>query len=173
MSLAQLVALVFTYNAMTFGNGPMMVPLLNTSLVEESKAITNDQLLYAFTVARVTPGQANTYVASVGYMMFGWVGALACTLAIMLPGYLMIPLLDRFERIRGNKTVEHFTRGLTTTSVGLILAATYEIGLGTLISPVAWMVFGAALVFLYFLKWGPIPSLVAASVVGLVLNSWL
>jgi chromate transport protein ChrA len=30
----------------------------------------------------VTPGQANTYVAAIGYMLHGLVGALATTVAI-------------------------------------------------------------------------------------------
>jgi len=93
MSLLALCVTVFTYNAMTFGNGPVMVPLLQADLVDRRGVLSTDQLLYAFTVARVTPGQANTYVAAIGYMLHGLVGALACTAAIMLPGYLMLPLL--------------------------------------------------------------------------------
>ena len=34
MSLLELCAVVFTYNAMTFGNGPGMVPLLQADLVD-------------------------------------------------------------------------------------------------------------------------------------------
>ena len=34
MSLLELCAVVFTYNAMTLGNGPGMVPLLQADLVD-------------------------------------------------------------------------------------------------------------------------------------------
>jgi chromate transport protein ChrA len=61
VSLLELCAVVFTYNAMTFGNGPGMVPLLQVDLVDRRGVLSSEQLLYAFTIARVTPGQANTY----------------------------------------------------------------------------------------------------------------
>jgi len=66
VSLLELCALVFTFNALTFGNGPAMIPLLQANLVDRRGVLSTDQLLYAFTIARVTPGQANTYVAAIG-----------------------------------------------------------------------------------------------------------
>ena len=74
MSLLELCVTVFVYNAMTFGNGPVMVPLLQDDLVDRRGVLSTDQLLYGFTIARVTPGQANTYVAAIGYMLHGLVG---------------------------------------------------------------------------------------------------
>ena len=66
MTLGELVLLVFVSNALTFGNGPAMIPLLERTLVEERQVQTTGQLLYAFAIAPVTPGQANDYVTSIG-----------------------------------------------------------------------------------------------------------
>ncbi|HEX2914341.1 MAG TPA: chromate transporter [Chloroflexia bacterium] len=173
MSLFVLVGLIFLFNVMTFGNGPVMIPLLQTHLVDQSHVLTTDQLLYAFAIARVTPGQANVYVASIGYFTFGLAGSILATLAIMLPGYLMIPLLRGFERIKTTTIVKSFTRGLTTTSVGLILAATVSIGSKTLTNPVAWIIFPFTFVLLYFLKWNTLLSLGVASLAGFILHLWL
>jgi chromate transporter len=123
VSLLELCAVVFLYNAMTFGNGPGMVPLLQGDLVDRRGVLSSEQLLYAFTIARVTPGQANTYVAAIGYMLYGLAGALATTAAIQLPGYLMLPLLWGYQRLGAVRLVPAFTRGLTVASVGLIFAA--------------------------------------------------
>jgi chromate transporter len=131
VSLLELCAVVLTYNAMTFGNGPGMVPLLQADLVDRRGVLSSEQLLYAFTIARVTPGQANTYVAAIGYMLHGLAGALATTAAIQLPGYLMLPLLWGYQRLGGVRLVPAFTRGLTVASVGLIFAATVSIGQST------------------------------------------
>lgn len=171
MSLPELVGLIFTFNLMTFGNGPVMVPLLQDNLVDQRGVLSTDQLLYAFTIARVTPGQANTYVAAIGYMLFGWLGALLVTLAILVPGYLMLPLLKGFERLRGGAGVKAFTKGLTSASVGLILAATLSIGRETLTGPLAWAMFLLALLLIVPLKWGNIRSLAAVSAVGAAI--WL
>jgi chromate transporter len=169
VSLPELAALIFTYNLMTFGNGPVMVPLLQSSLVEDEHVITQDQLLYAFTIARVTPGQANMYVGSIGYMMFGLLGAVVTTLVIQLPGYLILPMLRAYERMKNVKWVQGFNRGLTVTSVGLIFAATVSIGQGTLVSPVTWVVFALTLVMIQVLKWNQILSLGVATAIGIAL----
>jgi chromate transporter len=173
MNLIDLVVRIFTFNLLTFGNGPVMIPLLQQDLVERRRVLSVDQLLYAFAIARVTPGQANVYVAAIGYMLFGLAGATLSTLAILLPGYAMLPLLRGYERVRGDWAVQNFTRGLTSTSVGLIFAATVQIGRRTLTNPIAWLVFPLTLILTSFLKWNPILSLLVASAVGFVLKRWL
>ena len=172
MSLWKLALLIALFNLMTFGNGPVMVPLLQTHLVEGARVLTEDQLLYAFTIARVTPGQANFYVVSIGYMLYGMPGAIVATLAIILPGYVMIPLLNGFEHLRDSRWITGFTKGLTVTSVGLILAAVVQIARGTLTQPIAWVVLIATLIMTQLLKWNIFVALAAAGCLGLLLK-WL
>jgi chromate transporter len=172
MSLWKLVLLIALFNLITFGNGPVMIPLLQTHLVDESGVLTQDQLLYAFTIARVTPGQANLYVASIGYMLYGMPGAILTTLAIMLPGYVMIPLLRGYEHLRHSAWIRGFTKGLTVTSVGLILAAVVQIARGALGSPSAWIVLFVTLALTQLLKWNAIAAIAAACCLGLILK-WL
>jgi chromate transporter len=167
VSLLELCVTVLVYNAVTFGNGPVMVPLLQADLVDRRGVLSSDQLLYAFTIARITPGQANTYVAAIGYMLHGLVGALACTVAIVLPGYLMLPLLWGYERLRAVRLVPAFTRGLTVASVGLIFAATLSIGRATLTGWVSLVVFAAALAMAQLLKWNPLLVLAVSALIGI------
>jgi chromate transporter len=172
MSLWTLALLIALFNLMTFGNGPVMIPMLQTHLVDGARVLTEDQLLYAFTIARVTPGQANFYVASIGYMLYGMPGAIVATLAILLPGYVMIPLMHGLEHLRDSRWIKGFTNGLTVTSVGLILAAVIQIARGTLTQPIAWVVLIAMLVMTQLLKWNIFVALAVASCLGLVLK-WL
>lgn len=170
MSLWKLTLAIGLFNLMTFVNGPVMIPLLQANLVEDAGVLTQEQLLYAFTVARVTPGQANSYVASVGYMLHGMPGALLATLVIMLPGYLMLAAMKGYERFRHSARVRGFTKGITATSVGLILAAVVQIGGSTLGTPVAWIVFAATIAMTQLLKWNIFVALGAAAVLGLALE---
>lgn len=172
MSLWKLVLLIAIFNLMTFGNGPVMIPLLQSHLVEGNHVLTENQLLYAFTIARVTPGQANFYVASIGYMLYGMPGAILSTLALMLPGYIMIPLMKGYEHLRHSSWIKGFTKGLTVTSVGLILAAVVQIARGALNQPLAWAVLLATLIMTQLLKWNIFLALGAASCLGLLLH-WL
>lgn len=170
MSLPRLVFLIFIFNLLTFGNGPTMIPLLEEELVDNTGALTIEQLLYAFAIARVTPGQANVYVASVGYFLYGLLGAVLSTLVIQLPGYLMLPFVKIYERMRHTTWVGNFTRGLTVASVGLIFASTLSIGANTLTAPVPWIVFAAALAMMVLLKWNQMLILFLASLLGIVLH---
>jgi chromate transporter len=170
MSLPHLIALIFTFNLLTFGNGPSMVPLLQAELVDKAGVLTIDQLLYAFAIARITPGQANVYVASICYFLFGILGAVLAVLAIQLPGYVMLPFMKIYERMRSTAWVSDFTRGLTVASVGLIFSATLSIGTKTLTAPVTWAVFAAALLMMIVLKWNQMLSLLLASLLGILLK---
>jgi chromate transporter len=170
VSILEFLLLVFTFNVMTFGNGPVMIPLLQESLVEERGVLTQDQLLYAFTIARVTPGQANVYVASIGYMLFGLPGALLATAVILVPGYLMLGAMGLYGRLSAAAPVRGFTRGLTAASVGLIFAAVINIARSSLGNWIAWVVFATTLVLAQLLKMNPIVSLVVAVVLGLGLH---
>lgn len=170
MSLYSLILQIFSFNLLTFGNGPAMIPLLQTNLVDNAKVLTIEQLLYAFAIARITPGQANVYVASIGYFLYGIGGAILATLAIQLPGYVMLLFMKIYERMRSTVWVSNFTRGLTVASVGLIFAATFSIGAKTLAGPVTWIVFAAALGMIVLLKWNQMLSLGLATFLGILLK---
>lgn len=173
MSLWKFALLVGLFNLMILGNGPVMIPLLQIYLGNGSGVLMQDQLLYAFTIARVTPGQANFYITSIGYMLFGMPGAILATLAITLPGYNMIPLLNGYEHLRRSPWINAFTRGLTVTSVGLILASVVQIGCTALTQPIAWLVLLTTLVMTQLLKWNTFAALATPSGLGLLLKLWL
>jgi len=170
LSLARLLLILFSANVLTFGNGRVMVPILERQLVEDSHALSLDQFLYAFTVGRVTPGLNNVYVAGIGYMLHGWAGALLTVLVVMIPAYLVIPLHTGYRRFEGSGYVRGFARGLTAASVGLILAATVDIGRTTLTSPSAIAVCAVTVVMLNVLKWHTLVSLAIACAFGLALT---
>ena len=165
MSVPELFALFLTFNLLTFGSGPVMVPLLQRHLVDGG-ALSLDQFLYAYAIGRLTPGQANLYVAAIGYMLQGWIGALAAVLAIQVPGYLALPLVKGYERFRHVGAVRGFTRGLTAVSIALMLTVTWEIGRQTLTGWIAWLVFLLTLGLILWRHWQPLPAMLAASAVG-------
>lgn len=170
MSLAELVWLILGFNLLTFGNGPVMVPLLQRHIVEESGILSLDQFLYAYAIGRVTPGQANLYVAAIGYMTYGWIGAFASVAAIQVPGYLMLPLVRFYERFRDLRAVRGFTRGLTAVSVSLMLSVTYDIGRDTLASPLTWAAFALTLGLITLRRWNALSAMAAASAAGALLK---
>jgi chromate transporter len=170
VSLLGLVTLVLGYNLLTFGNGPVMVPLLQRHLVEQAGILSLDQFLYAYALGRATPGQANLYVAALGYMTFGWAGAIATIAAIQLPGYLMLPLVRGYERFRDVRAVRGFTRGLTAVSVSLMLSVTWDIGRETLSDAITIIVFALSLGLITMRHWNALYAMLAAGALGAALK---
>ncbi len=156
-------------NLLTFGNGTVMAAVIQNTFVQQQHVLTNEQLLYAFSLARVTPGQANLYVASIAYMLFGLPGAVLSIMVIALPSYLMIPLLRSYEFVRGNTRVLGLTRGLASTAVGLLLATTWNLSKDSLNGTVSWAVLGVGLVLMLFTRLPTVVSLVLATLVGVAL----
>lgn len=170
MSVLEVALVVLVANALTFGNGPVMIPILQERLVDQARVLTLDQLLYAFAIARVIPGQANAYVASIGYMLHGLPGAVLSTVAIQLPGYAMLPLQRGYAHLRDAPWVRGFTRGLVAGSVGLIFAATASIAQRTLTGLVPWLVFLLAAGLGWRLKWHPLAVLAASGAAGVAMR---
>jgi len=164
-----MLATLAVANVLAFGNGTVMAAVLQNAFVQQARALSNEQLLYAFALARVTPGQANLYVASIAYMLFGLPGAALSMVVIAAPSYAMIPLLRSYERLRGNIVVWRFTRGLAATAVGLLLATTWNLSRDSLNVPVAWIVLGVGLALMLFVRWPMVVSLLLATLLGALL----
>lgn len=153
----------------SFGNGTVMAAVLQRSFVQDARVLTNDQLLFAFALARVTPGQSNLYIASIGYMMFGWAGSILSMLAIILPSYLMLPMLGGYQRLRTLSAVPRFTRGLASTAVGILMATTWNLSKDSLDPPVTWVVLTVALGLMIFTRLPTIVSLALATALGVAI----
>ncbi len=173
ISLIDLLFVFVLYTVMTFGNGPVMLPLLDQELVQQRHALTSEQLLYAYAIARVTPGQVNLYIAAIGYLLFGPVGAVLSSVSIIIPGVLMIPMVKGYEKFKKISSVDNFIKGITVVSIGLIFSATAEIGQTVLTSIVPWIVFISVIVMTKVIKWNGFLSFVLASILGIILHLFI
>lgn len=169
MNIWEMLAALLVASLSSFGNGTVMAGVLQRSLVQDAGVLTNDQLLFAFALARVTPGQANLYIASIGYMLFGWAGAILSITVIAVPSYLMLPLMRSYERFRQTRAVPRFTRGLASTAVGILLATTWNLSKDSLNPPVTWVVLGLALGLMLFTRLPTVVSLALATAVGIAI----
>lgn len=169
MTLEHLVAVVLVANVMSFGSATVMLGLLQQSLVTTSAVLTNQQLLYAFAIARVTPGQANLYVAAIGFMLFGLPGALSCVAAITLPSYAMVPLVRGYGRLRKSAAVGGFTLGVASAATGVVLATAFGLVRDYADSPLALTVLVLALGLMASGRIATIAAMAIATGVGILM----
>ncbi|MCQ2413972.1 MAG: chromate transporter [Clostridia bacterium] len=83
--------------AFTFGGGYAMIALIENACVEKKQWITHDDMMNVTVIAESTPGPVAINCATfVGYKQKGLPGAIAATLGMVLPSFLIILLISFF-----------------------------------------------------------------------------
>jgi chromate transporter len=130
--LSLLAALSFTFlrvGAVTFGGGFVMIPLIESEVVNVRHWLTPQEFADATALGQVTPGPVLITATFIGYRVAGTLGALVATVSIFLPAFLMtVAAGSSLKRFRENRQVRAFLRGVTPGVVGLLVAAGWSIG---------------------------------------------
>ena len=81
----------------TFGGGYAMISIIENNCVERKKWITHDEMMNITVIAESTPGPIAINCATfTGYKKAGFAGALAATLGMVIPSFLVIYLISMF-----------------------------------------------------------------------------
>lgn len=81
----------------TFGGGYAMIAMIENACVENKKWITHDEMMNVTVIAESTPGPIAINCATfTGYRQAGFAGALAATLGIVAPSFVIIYLISIF-----------------------------------------------------------------------------
>lgn len=135
--------------AVLFGSGYVLVALLRSELVEELGWISETQLVDAIAVGQATPGPLFSSATFIGYVVGGPVGAVAATIGVFLPAFLVVALtIPVLARLRRSVAARAFLDGVNAASVGLLGVVAAQLAVGTLRDALAVVVALAALVLL-------------------------
>jgi chromate transporter len=107
-----------------------VLPLLQAEVVPTGW-VTNDQFLAGYGAAQALPGPLFTFAAYLGAAMnpggTSWLNGLWCSLAIFLPGWLLIGgALPFWHRLRAKRWAQAALAGANAAVVGVLLAALYD-----------------------------------------------
>ena len=102
------------------------LPFLNDDLLALGWAQPSD-FLTAIAVGNLSPGPNGLWVVSLGYLTFGWLGAMLALAAISLPPLLILGVSLFYDRIERQPIVQDFTRGLALGVVGLTLGVSFNL----------------------------------------------
>jgi chromate transporter len=165
------VAAFFRTGSLVFGGGHVVLPLLQAEVVPRGW-LDGDRFLAGYGAAQAVPGPLFTFASYLGAAM-RWplarpAGALATTVAIFLPSFLLIGAIAPFWRdVRESPRWGAALRGINAAVVGLLLAAfvhpVVANGIKSLLD-VALAV--AAFVLLRFLRWPPWTVVAASGAAG-------
>lgn len=123
--ILSLFAAFFKIGAFTFGGGYAMIPLVQKEVVDKRKWITDGDILDIVAIAESTPGPIAINSATfVGYKVAGFFGALAATLGVTLPSFVIIAVIARvlkeFEQVQA---VRYAFNGVRAGVLALIVKA--------------------------------------------------
>ena len=120
--------------AFIFGGGLVIIPLLEFEVVDKLHWLTREEFINGVAIGQLSPGPVVLTAAFVGYKVAGVLGALVSAIAIFLPsfGFIMLasPLL---LRLRKNKWIKGFLKGVTPAVLGAIAAAAIPLGQSALV----------------------------------------
>src|SRR5690554_1685295 len=95
--ILKLFTVFFRIGAFTFGGGYAMIPYIEREIVEKNHWIEREEIIDIFAVVQSVPGviavNSSTFV---GYRVAGWAGAVAATLGVVLPSYIIISIIALF-----------------------------------------------------------------------------
>jgi chromate transporter len=127
--LLTLSAIFLRIGSVTFGGGLVMVPLIESEVVNTHHWLTHQEFADAFALGQITPGPVLITATFVGYRVAGTLGALIATISIFLPAFLMTMAAgSSLRRFRNNKQVQSFLQGVAPAVVGLLIAAGLSMG---------------------------------------------
>jgi chromate transporter len=127
--LLTIASIFLRIGAVTFGGGYVMVPLIESEVVEARGWLTHREFVEAFALGQITPGPVLVTATFIGYRVAGTLGALVATVSIFLPSLVLTVVAgSSLRRFRANRQVQAFLRGVTPAVVGLLVAAAWGAG---------------------------------------------
>ncbi len=126
----QLILSFVKIGAFSFGGGYAMIPFIREEVVELQGWITTGRLLDLIAISQSTPGPIAINLATyIGYGQAGFGGALAATLAVSLPSFLMAAAVWYLKRKgEGLAFLDAVFAGIRPAAVGLIAGVCFTMG---------------------------------------------
>lgn len=157
----------------SFGGGYVMLPLIENEVIRANTWLSYPEFINIIAIAEMTPGPIAINLATfVGFRIAGVPGALASTLGVVLPSFLIILIIAKFlQKFYKLPLVQAAFKGLRPAVIALISMAAITILQSTVTLEDLRSVFIALASFLLlsFTRINPILVIIAAGVTGLIL----
>jgi chromate transporter len=112
-----------------YGSGYVLLAFLQQELVDRLHWLTSQELLDAVAIGQVTPGPVFTTATFIGYLLAGHGGAIAATIGIFLPAFVLVPVVRPWvEKLRRSPQMSGFLDGVNVASLGLMAVVTWQLG---------------------------------------------
>ena len=167
--LLSIAWVAFKVGALSFGGGFVIIPLMQSDVVNHYHWMSGAQFLNAVALGQITPGPVVQTVAAVGYAAAGVVGGILASVVAFSPSFVFVLLgASRFDKIRADRKAGAFLGGAGPAAIGAIFGSAIPLT-RALSHDWQYAVLGAALILLLLLRRGVVLTLVCAGAAGVVI----
>lgn len=159
----------FKIGAFSFGGGYAMLPLIEEEILTNGW-LTTKEFIDILAIAEMTPGSIAINSATfLGFKVSGIWGAMAATIAVVLPSFIIMSLIFVFvAKFKNSPYVDWIFSGIRPVVLGLIGAAAVSVGQNAFIDFKSILISIAIFYAVTFKKINPILSIVLAGVIGVI-----
>lgn len=168
--LKDIFSTFFKIGLFTFGGGYAMIPLIEKEIVEKKKWVEKEEITDILAVAQSIPGAIAINSATfIGYKTSGKKGALAATLGVILPSFIIIIIIAAFfSRFGDNPIIKAIFAGIRPAVVALIAFAVYKVGKTSIKDKTGILVALAGLLLVTVLNIHAIFAIIGGAIFGLL-----
>jgi len=169
--LLEIFTTFFKIGCFTFGGGYAMIPLIEREIVTKKGWVKEEEVIDVFAVAQSAPGAiAINSSTIVGYKIAGLKGALAATLGVVLPSFIIITIIATFfARFQDNPIVKAAFRGIAPSVVALILMASVKVGKAVIKDKLEVVILALSIIMVVVFKMSAILVIIVGAAVGLLI----
>ena len=144
--LMKVAAVMLKIDLFAFGGGFAALPLMLHQVVDVKGWIDSKTFMDGIALGQITPGPIIITATFIGYLLYGFAGALVSTVAILTPSLLVVLLTAPFfDRLRNSRFFLRATRAILATFVGLLLFVAIKFALS-----ISWTVLSAIICIVAF-----------------------
>jgi chromate transporter len=169
-----LLPIFFTFlkiGAVTYGSGYTLLAFLRSDVVSTTHWITDQQLIDAVAIGQFTPGPVFTTATFIGYLIAGVPGAIAATVGIFLPSFVLVALVYPLgTRIRQSPWLSGFLDGVNVAAIALIAGVLILLGKAALVDWFTIVIATVALMILLRFKMNSAWLVLGGAIIGVAVH---
>ncbi len=152
--LGTLIKVFFLIGCFGFGGGYAIVALIRHCVVIEEKWLTNIQFIDVLAISQITPGPIAINSATfIGYKMGGILGSILATISSVLAPFILVYYSSYFFHKINSGKFSNILYHLRPMTFALVISATYNILLDSVIDWEGLILFLLSLFLCYKTKW--------------------
>ncbi|MDQ2885741.1 MAG: chromate transporter [Chloroflexota bacterium] len=144
------------------------LPSLHQDLISNGWA-TDTEFGQSIAIGQISPGPNGLWVISLGYLTYGYLGALLALIAITLPAFLVLLISAGYHRIEHRRWVKGFMRGISLAVVAILLTVVAAIIRQPGVDWKGWLIGIAAFALAWTQRVNIVIILALAGIVGYLL----